>query len=401
MRKKSEPDRESPLILKELVLPLYIPSLLKDLGLGMMLPVIPLYAHSLGAGIAVSGLIVAARSIGAFFFDLPGGAIVSRYNKGTLLIVSMGLTALFGGAMGITKGVWALFLLYLLYGCSHSLLLLSRLSYLKASVRRNLRGRTMAGFGGVLRAGRFIGPILGGLVGKFLNLPAVFFAQALITFLAFSIMIVFLKPEKGVLKPDPDISIPKQFLEVAKEHRMTFLTAGTVMFLLQLIRTGREIIIPLWGTEVGLDVANVGFILGIASAVDVVLFYPVGTLMDNLGRKWAAVPCLILLSLGYTLIPLAGSFYGLLLISLLMGLGNGLGAGINMTLSSDLAPRKGHGEFFGLWQMITDTGGSAGPYLIGTIAQGLALSLAPLAVAGLGLVGAVIMIFFVKETLHK
>jgi MFS family permease len=174
-----------------------------------------------------------------------------------------------------------------------------------------------------------------------------------------------------------------------------------VVITLQMLRIGRQTLIPLWGERLGLDVATIGLIFGLSRAIELILVYPAGTLMDRLGRKWAAVPCLLVQSVGLALIPLTGGFSGLLLVSLLAGIGNGLGSGIVMTLGADLSPRSLTGEFLGIWHLMGDAGAMSGPLLIGVIAQGFGLQFAPLLIAVFGIAGAWLMVFKVTETLAK
>ena len=82
---------------------------------------------------------------------------------------------------------------------------------------------------------------------------------------------------------------------------------------------------------------------------------PAGYVMDRFGRKKAVVPCTIGLGLSLMAFPLAQSFTGLAVIMLLTALSNGIGSGINMTISSDLAPRRAASEFLGLWRFVTDS----------------------------------------------
>ncbi|HUV09300.1 MAG TPA: hypothetical protein VMX75_16305, partial [Spirochaetia bacterium] len=81
------------------------------------------------------------------------------------------------------------------------------------------------------------------------------------------------------------------------------------------------------------------------------------------------------------------------------GFANGLGSGINMVLSTDLAPKDSVGEFLGIWRLISDVGMSGGPLLIGFVAQAFSMLLASLFTGGLGVAGAAIMVFLVSETL--
>jgi MFS family permease len=77
---------------------------------------------------------------------------------------------------------------------------------------------------------------------------------------------------------------------------------------------------------------------------------------------------------------------------ILSGIGNGLGSGINMTLSTDYAPDAAAGRFLGSWRTIGDAGTTIGPILIGALGAAVSLALAPLIGAGLGLVGALALL---------
>ena len=101
------------------------------------------------------------------------------------------------------------------------------------------------------------------------------------------------------------------------------------------------------------------------------------------------------------LVPLTGDFFSLLPVVLLIGLGNGLGSGTMMTLGADLAPEGARGEFLGLWRFVGDMGNASGPLVVGHIADLAGLTTAPLIVAGIGLLGAVILGGLVPETLNR
>lgn len=186
-----------------------------------------------------------------------------------------------------------------------------------------------------------------------------------------------------------------------RSHYQDLATAGTAQVFAQMIRRGREIVIPLYGASVlGLDVAAVGVIISIAAAIDVSLFVPAGYLMDKHGRKFAAVPSFLILGIGMALVPFARDYYGLLVATCVMAFGNGLGSGTMMTLGADLAPKEASGEFFGLWRLIGDAGSASGPIVVGSIADVLGLSFAAFTLAGVGLIAAGTLAVFVRETLQ-
>jgi MFS family permease len=187
-----------------------------------------------------------------------------------------------------------------------------------------------------------------------------------------------------------------------RAQRGVLAPAGAGQLFAQMIRAGRGIVIPLYAADVlGLDVDAIGYIASLSSAIDTMLFYPAGVIMDRLGRKFAIVPSFLLQAVGMSLVPLTGSFVGLLLAATLIGLGNGLGSGSMMTLGADLAPEHERGEFLGVWRWIGDVGMSGGPLIVGSIADAIALPAATLIMAGAGLVAGCIFALLVPETLKR
>jgi MFS family permease len=167
-----------------------------------------------------------------------------------------------------------------------------------------------------------------------------------------------------------------------------------------MIRAGRQIIVPLYAaTVLNLDVGAIGAVISISAAIDMSLFVPAGYIMDRFGRKWASVPCFFIMGLGMALLPFATDYYTLLLATIVMAVGNGLGSGTMMTLGADLAPREATGEFLGLWRLIGDIGQTSGPLVVGAIADAAGLGFAAFALAGVGLVAASTLAAFVRETL--
>ena len=184
-------------------------------------------------------------------------------------------------------------------------------------------------------------------------------------------------------------------------HSRTLMRAGFASLALQLLRSGRIILIPLFGHFLGLDIAAIGLIISLAALIDALLFYPVGVVMDRFGRKWMSVPCLLLSAVALAALPLTQGFYSLLAVALLAGFANGLGTGSLLTLGSDLAPPESRSEFLGIWRFIGDLGHAGGPLMIGTMIGLATLGAAAAATAGIGLAGAAVMYWLVDETLHR
>jgi MFS family permease len=249
-----------------------------------------------------------------------------------------------------------------------------------------------------MRIGQFIGPLVGGLLIIPFGLAGPFFLQAGLAVAAAVTLGLTPEPEHA---PAPSVTtVPVALRQVVRDHRRILGTAGLVAVTFQILRTARQAVIPLWGDHLGLTPSEISLVFGASSGIEMLIFYPVGMLMDSKGRKWVAIPSLILLSLGMALIPLTTDFAGLFLVSLLVGLANGLGSGVNLTLGSDLSPVIGRSQFFGLWRLVSDLGTAGGPLLVAAVTSLASLGAASVAVAGVGLIGAGVLWRAVPETLR-
>jgi MFS family permease len=178
---------------------------------------------------------------------------------------------------------------------------------------------------------------------------------------------------------------------VIRDNGRTLFTLGPGVLLVGALRASRQTILPLWGVALGLDPATIGLVYGISGAVDMLLFYPAGRLMDRRGRRWAAVPAMTLLGLAHALLPVTGGLAGLMLAGLLMGVGNGLSAGLVMTVGADVSPAVGRAQFLGAWRVCADVGNGGGPLLIGAVTATASLTAAALTMGGAGLAAAFLL----------
>ncbi len=160
-------------------------------------------------------------------------------------------------------------------------------------------------------------------------------------------------------------------------------------------------ILPLAILALELGGTESGILFAVMATIDSLMFPVVGYVMDRWGRRHIGVPAYLVLASGFALVPFADNFGLLMVVGVLVGLGNGLSSGLVLTMGVDFAPRENPGEFLGVWRFISDVGGASGPVVIGSVASLVTLGTASVLTAGLGGLGAAILLFFVRETLVK
>jgi MFS family permease len=374
-------------------------SLLAAVASGMVFLLLPIDGLALGGllgGFALPGMV----SVGSASTPLVGAMLVARAGHKRVMLSGLLLGAVATlviahqqAALPRAAGAFA-------YGVGFGLYGLSRITYLSDAVVAEQRGRVVSAVGGMGRVGMFIGPAAGGLIAStFGRDRAVLCAGVL---MALAALVLLAVPSCPTLPSSGPRRHPLSFVtQVISAHRGTFATVGMVMLALALVRSGRMLLIPICGTMLGMPEAEVGFIKSVSMGADMLLFYPAGVAMDRLGRKWTAVPCLLVLSAGLLIVGHAGNASQFLLGAVIAGVGNGLGSGINMTLAGDFSPREGRAEFLGVWALFTELGSVSAPFVMAAVAQALALGPAAVVVAAIGLGGGLWMAFGVREPLHR
>ena len=388
---------------------IYAPSTVYAVGLGAMTPALAVAALALGLDAARAAAVVLLVGLGSLVANGPASALAARAGERVTMVVSAGLGTVGAGLAWVTTagvssgpsaagvaepGRLALFLAAVLaVGMAGAGFNLARQAYLAVAVPATHRARAMSTLGGTVRIGTFLGPFLGaaaqaplGLDGAFAAAAAAMAVGALLCLRIRDLPVPASDPVAG---EEPGPAGRPRLRDVARARRGALLTAGFGVVAVSAARAARNAVIPLWATHLGLDAATASLVFGLAGAADLLLFYPSGRLMDRFGRRAVAVPCLTLLGAGFLAISLTREPTAFAAAAVLLGIGNGFGAGIVMTLGADHSPPNARAPFLGLWRSMSDAGMLAGPLLLSgaTAAAGLAVGVGSLAVVcGLGAV---------------
>lgn len=376
------------------------PSILFGIAQGTILPIFALSAIELGASYALSGFIAALIGIGVLFNNIPAALFTSRVGE-RLALIGASVFSVIGLLLCLfSQNLFVLGCGVLMQGMSTSVFNLARQAYILHIVPHSLRARAFSIMGGTQRIGVFVGPFLGAAAMYVLGLQGAYWVAviAIVATGALCFMIPELPAkEKQENAPDAPDSEPnaatqergvRQLWGILRDHYKIFLTLGFGVMCLGALRATRPIAVPLWSEYIGLSPTATAIIFGCSAAIDTLFFYPAGVIMDKFGRGWIAVPSVLLMGLAFLLMPLMHHTLPFVLMTLLLGLGNGIGAGIVMTLGADAAPDNQQLEFLGLWRVFADSGQSIGPLLMSLITAALSLSMGIFFIGSIGFVAA-------------
>lgn len=412
--------------LTQVVVVALLPALIYAIGQGAIIPIIPAVVSSMGGGIEFAGFIAGAIMIGQTLGNIPAGPFVSRFGEKRAMIAGSALSVIGTLIAALAPAPWVLLVGILVIGFSGAIFNLARHAFLTTYAPLKYRARVLSTLGGTLRAGFFVGPLLSAAVITLAGLAhAAFWILVVCSVLVVVVLLVApdvermagtgparASAEKGGAATiemdarDGDARKPRTNVWSALvEHRGVLLRLGVAAGIANLLRGARNVILPLWALSIGLDDSSTALVIGISGGIDFVLFFTSGWIMDRFGRQWSAVPCMT--GLGIGLVALAfvhdvpGAVSWFVGVAVWLGLCNGIGSGIVMTIGADVAPRDRPAPFLGAWHLITDASSAAVPFIIAGVTALFALPVTAGVLGALGFVGAGMMARWIPRYLPR
>lgn len=403
-------------LVRQLALPVYLPTLVQSSGFTAMAPVLPLIALDLGFSVPAAAALGLITGVLGVIGPVPAGRVITWLGERLAMVITGLLVtlALVGGYLIIHDATvggagsahrYGLVLVLVCVGLGMQVWVLGRQSYVGAAVHPRMRARAMSTFGGMYRIGQVIGPALGAVAAVAGEIGAVFLLSAGLMAVATLMVTFFLVPRARAAHSGAGTTEPPTRAVVEAPDAPWWRDRGTINMAkvamgtapLQMARVVRPTILPLVGASLGLNAETISAIFAVAAFVEILLFLPAGSYMDKFGRTAVMVPCLMMLGLGYVVIAtlaltIGGNSPAMAMVTvgggaLALALGNGLGAGIVMTLGLDLTPEQDRARHLARWMTMNGVGPLAGPLLISVISVFAPVALAGAALGALCLAG--------------
>ncbi len=370
-------------------------------GLGIVLPVVPLYARSLGASVAGAGVFVSVYGFVRLATDVAGGRLTDRIGVRAatlagLVVLAAGAAATGAmGSYGAALGCWAL------TGAGSALVFAALYSYLLQTVESHEMARVLGLFYGSFNVGIIAGGPAGGFLAQAFGLSAPFFAYAVLLVLACAVYVMIVRAPAARASTGTAAPPLKKALR-ALLGRRAFVTAclGTMSYL-WLVAAVFDTLVPLKGKiELGMSTAGIGVLFGVATFAELVTLYPAGAVADRAGRIRVLVPSTAALAVLTAVAGFATTalWFGILLC--LLCLASGFSGVPPAAMLSDVVPDELSGTGVGVFRFSGDLGFVFGPLLASWGGEAAGFPVA-FALSALPCVAVVILGYRTPETLRR
>lgn len=373
--------------LRSLTPAVFLPAFVYEIGNGAVLPVIALTALHLGASVSTAGFVLTLLGIGQVLGDIPSSSLANRLGDRRAMLVAA-LVAVAGQlACAFAPSLAVLGVALLLVGMCNATFYLARQTYVVEVVPTGIRARAMSTMGGSHRMGLFLGPFAGAAAISIGGLRAAYLV-AVVTAVCVAVLLVTIPDVQRMEDQPQPVRGTTTAVQMLKSYRRLYATLGVAVLAVGAVRAARQTVLPLWAEHIGLDAATTSLVFGIASAVDMALFYPSGLIMDKYGRRAVTIPSMVIVGFATMALPLAHSVLTLTAVAMTISLGNGIGSGIMMTLGADVAPAENRISFLSIWRTMGDSGNALGPVVVSVLASAATLAVGIVGVGSVGLLAA-------------
>ena len=290
-------------------------------GVGIVVPLLPVYADSLGASGFMIGMIFGSFSLSRSFFLPYFGRKSDAVGRKPFITAGLFLYGVASIAFMFAKTVELLVIVRFLQGIASAMIMPVTQAYVGEIAPKGREGFTMGLFNLSMNISLSLGPILGGVVKDRFGLRAAFGCMGLLAYSGF-FMCLFLLPPKDK-EPRAMRKHPEGYWGLLK-HR--FISGPVVFRLLFTVCVGMSwAFLPvLAAREFHISASRIGVLVMLSVLLTGLLQTPAGWLADRSDkRKMVAVGGLIIM-ISMVLFRFSEGFYGLLVANTVFGIGGGV-----------------------------------------------------------------------------
>ncbi len=354
---------------KRVFLVLFISIFIAMIGVGIIVPLLPVYAEEMGATGIWIGIIFSGFLLSRLIFMPFVGRLSDKKGRKPFITVGLFSYALISLGYVWAEGVGELALVRMLHGLAAALVLPIAVAYIGDIAPRGKEGASMGTFNVALFAGFGFGPLMGGFLKDYFSMSSAFFTMGGLALVALILVLMFLPEIKTRERRFKGVSFRLMFKSRVLKGLLIFRLVNAL---------GRGSIIcflPLYASDIlKLSGFQIGIVISILVLLIAFLQSPFGVLADRLNRKNLVVLGSIMGSLCLLWIPFTHSFGELIVVGSVMGVSGAIAIPAAAAIMVGEGKSYGMGSIMALFNMSMDLGQLMGMLIGGLIFDFLGLS---------------------------
>ncbi len=354
----------------------------------LRIPVMPLFAATLGAGPAQVGTINGAFMLTAGLLSIPAGLLADRTGRKLPIIAGIIATALSSLLVTQCQLPGQMAAAYVLFGAGLAAFAPGMLSLVADIMPSDRLGQAYGWYTTAIYIAMTMGPASGGYLAKLLGLRQVFTVSGGLL-VAVAVLAVLVLP-KGQPRHKTELhAVLAGSLELIRNRRLLaclLATAGSCIGFGVFLT-----FLPLYASLHGYDPAQVGLVFAAQAVTNVVGRVPIGKLADRIDRCWLISVGLICLAVALIALGQVTALTHLMACAVVMGVGMALTFTAIGALIAELIPALQRGLAMGMYNSCIYLGMMSGATVMGVALKRIGY---PLGFSAAGSVTLVTLILF-------
>ncbi len=362
------------------------------LGVGIIAPLLPIYAVNLGATGVLLGVIFGSFFVSRIILIPIIGRLSDRSGRKPFLCIGLLIYSIVSLGYIWAGDVSQLILVRLLHGAASGMIIPIAQAYVGDISPQGEEGKWMGYFNAAFFTGFGFGPLMGGALTDHFGMNVAFFTMGGLNLLAFLIAVLFL-PE--IRRGKMAASLRPSFREMGASGMVRGLFAFRLMDAMG--RGAFSSFLPiLAGIYAGLSSSLIGILLAVNILLMSLLQVYAGRIADRFNRRALVVLGGLVNLIYLALIPLAHSFWYLLGLCALGGLGGAVSMPAASALAVDEGRKYGMGSTIGIFTVAFSIGMAIGPLAGGIMADFASIGSVFYIAAGIEAIGISLFIWFTR-----
>ncbi len=331
------------------------------LGIGIVIPLLPLYAQNMGASATEIGLIFSSFALARAISNPFAGAVADRMNMKPLMLTGIFAYTLLSFTYVIASRPFHLVLIRAFHGMASAFVIPLAFTYAANISRKGEEGLFMGTINMGLLFGMGAGPLIGGLIKDRFGLNAAFYSLSGLSGLAMITAILILPSMRRVYTRER----PAVFTSIVKDPVML----GLLLFrVINALGSGSLMVfVPLLAKDYGLSSTMIGMLISANIFLTGILQRPIGRISKKENSLFMIVAGSVISAVTLACLPFGKGIVEYFILSCVMGFGSAVSIPASSILMVEHGKQAGMSTTMGIFDTAMSVGMILGPLFSGVV----------------------------------
>ncbi len=333
------------------------------LGIGIIVPVMPVFATELGAGGFALGMIIAAFSISRGLLQPVVGSLSDKWGRKSFLLAGLFIYGVVGLLVPQATSINHLIVIRAFHGVGSAMIVPIAMAYIALLSPVGQEGRYMSYLNIAIFCGIGCGPVIGGIFSDIWGFVSVFYLMAVLSFIAF-VLVVTSMPGHSPSEERVNVGLFHSVKAMIQSKRTSGILLARYATMIIMVPTMAFLPLMMSGWQ-GISGLQIGIVIASRTLVNAALQIPFGKIADKYNKKVLLLVGSCSMGAAVITIPSMDNFFSIVVIYIVLGTGEAVIWPVLGAYATEEGRVYGQGTMMGLFSFAMSGGVLTGAVLSG------------------------------------